>query len=258
MSLNDPALRERLEAAQAKKTFTIGGRGYARIPCGYEGGESGDYVLDSAFAEVGTEKAVCVQCGAPSGFLHLLGCESEQCPKCGEQALGCACKYDPVEDWRPVARDSRAAALPFPQRQFWCVTAMDLEAIAQVLEPFTLAELEFQTEKVYEWFQARDQEGRRWHVSRKHDVHEPSQPDHTAALRIVLMPVPENEERFGQWMADLLGCPVWFGRVTRVGAGEWHHEQQKCFAPKAEPSAAADPGGASVCVLRAGGPARLR
>ncbi len=235
MLLNDPALRERLQAAQAKKTFTIQGRGYTRISCGREGGESGDYVLDSAFAETGTEEAVCVQCGAPSGFLHLPGCESEQCPKCGGQALGCACKYDPAEDWRRAPRDSRAA-LPFPQMQFWCVITMDLEAIARVLQPaFTLAELEFQTEKLYEWFQARDQEGRRWHVSRKHDIHEPSQPDYTATLRIVLMPVPEDEERFGHQMADLLGCPVSFGSVTWRGAGEWYHEQKKCFAPKTEP-----------------------
>jgi len=234
MSLTNPEFREHLQAAQAKKTFTIGGKARARIPCGYESGESGDYVLDSAFEADGTDKSVCVQCGAPSGFFHLLGCESEQCPKCGGQALGCSCKYGPAEDWRSALTDSQAAS-PFPHLQFWCVVAKDLEAIARVLEPaFSLAELEFQTEKVYEWFRACDGEGRQWHVSRKHDIHEPSQPDYTAPLRIVLMPVPENEERFGQQMADLVGCPVCFGKVTRVKAGDWLHEQQKCFLPRAE------------------------
>ena len=234
-----------LQAAQAKMTFTIGGKAHPRIACGYERGESGDYVLDSAFETDGTDKSVCVQCGAPSGFLHLLGCESEQCPRCGGQALGCSCKYAPAEDWRPGLSDSQAAS-PFPHLQFWCVVVMDLESIARDLEPaFALAELEFQTEKVYEWFQARDREGRQWHVSRKHDIHEPNQPDYKAPLRIVLMPVPENAERFGQRMADLLGCPVCFGKVTWGRAGDWVHEQQKCLVPRAERGARPSSGPAS-------------
>src|SRR5436190_22679517 len=102
MFSNDPGFRKQLEEAQKGKTFRIAGREYARIPCGFEEGEVGDYVLDTSFDEHDAKDAVCVDCDAPSGFLHLLGCECEQCPRCRGQALGCSCPYEDSEDWKPV------------------------------------------------------------------------------------------------------------------------------------------------------------
>jgi hypothetical protein len=87
------ALDPELRVSQKKKAFVIGGASVARIPCGQERGATGDFVLSE-------EDATCIQCTAPSGFFHLLGCESEQCPKCLGQAIGCRCTYDKAEGWR--------------------------------------------------------------------------------------------------------------------------------------------------------------
>ncbi len=92
--------RAQLDDAQKQKVFKIDGRDYPRIACGYEEGEYGNFVLDTSFDEHESNDAVCVDCGAPSGFLHILGCECEQCPRCGEQALGCPCKYAGSEAWK--------------------------------------------------------------------------------------------------------------------------------------------------------------
>jgi hypothetical protein len=86
-------LSPELKEAQKKTAFSIGGKNVARIVCGQESGEAGDYVLDE-------EDATCIQCRAPSGFFHLLGCESEECPKCHGQAIGCRCSYGESETWR--------------------------------------------------------------------------------------------------------------------------------------------------------------
>jgi len=86
---------------KSRKVFKIEGREFPRIACGYEQGEYGDFVLDTSFDEHESNEGVCVDCGAPSGFLHIPGCECEQCPRCGEQALGCPCNYDACENWKP-------------------------------------------------------------------------------------------------------------------------------------------------------------
>lgn len=34
----------------------------------------------------------CHDCGAPYGGYHHMNCDSERCPICGEQLLGCNCE----------------------------------------------------------------------------------------------------------------------------------------------------------------------
>lgn len=34
---------------------------------------------------------VCHDCGAKEGHYHHIGCDSETCPVCGEQLIGCEC-----------------------------------------------------------------------------------------------------------------------------------------------------------------------
>jgi hypothetical protein len=36
----------------------------------------------------------CVRCGVPAGHLHLLGCEMEQCPRCGGGITSCTCTFE--------------------------------------------------------------------------------------------------------------------------------------------------------------------
>jgi hypothetical protein len=44
----------------------------------------------------------CHDCGVTRGQLHHYGCDAELCPRCGGQALGCACfgEATPVEPWK--------------------------------------------------------------------------------------------------------------------------------------------------------------
>lgn len=79
-----------LQASQKTHEFLIDGQCFPRIPCGYETGAFSNDILDP-------EDATCVKCNALSGFFHLLGCGLEQCPACGDGALGCRCPYDPAD-----------------------------------------------------------------------------------------------------------------------------------------------------------------
>jgi len=36
----------------------------------------------------------CHDCGTPDGGLHHAGCDMEECPKCGYQAICCPCIED--------------------------------------------------------------------------------------------------------------------------------------------------------------------
>ena len=38
-------------------------------------------------------KKLCHDCGVEEGQLHILGCDNERCPFCGNQLISCSCKY---------------------------------------------------------------------------------------------------------------------------------------------------------------------
>src|SRR4029077_9190678 len=77
-----------LLSVSSMKSFRIAGTDIPRIACGYERGEFAEYAIDTE----------CSNCGAPTGFLHLLPCVLEQCPRCEQQALGCSCAYEKRPD----------------------------------------------------------------------------------------------------------------------------------------------------------------
>lgn len=66
-------------------TITLAGRPVARLALG---GESKDWWLGR------DPHAVCHDCNVVTGQLHHVGCDMEQCPKCGDQLLGCGCEAD--------------------------------------------------------------------------------------------------------------------------------------------------------------------
>ena len=78
--LNNPEFKR----SQAVRSFKIAGQDFERIVCGYERGNFAEFAIDTE----------CSNCGVPTGFFHLLGCDLEQCPKCKEQALSCFCSYE--------------------------------------------------------------------------------------------------------------------------------------------------------------------
>src|SRR5262245_55225262 len=70
---------ERIEEAQAVLTVSIDGVELLRMRYG---DESDDW---------GADKHPCRDCAVIKGQLHVPSCEVEQCPGCGEQAIGCDC-----------------------------------------------------------------------------------------------------------------------------------------------------------------------
>jgi hypothetical protein len=40
---------------------------------------------------------LCIDCEAGAGEIHELGCDAEECPRCGEQLISCGCLPDAEE-----------------------------------------------------------------------------------------------------------------------------------------------------------------
>lgn len=75
---------ERIATAQARPQYAIAIT-MKRIPYG---SEEHDW---------GAEARPCHDCGVTKGQFHVPGCDVEQCPNCGEQALACGCDKEAVE-----------------------------------------------------------------------------------------------------------------------------------------------------------------
>ncbi|MBI4671773.1 MAG: hypothetical protein HY741_08920 [Chloroflexi bacterium] len=58
------------------------------------------------------ERAVCGDCGVREGEFHVLGCDMEDCPFCGQQLISCDCCYDLLGLFDIKKYDASTAHLP--------------------------------------------------------------------------------------------------------------------------------------------------
>lgn len=83
----DARMPDIIRDAQLDRRYRIADVIYDRIAWGSE----------SDLPEIGGKP--CPDCGVASGQLHVRGCDIEQCPCCGCQAIGCDCDYDRTFGW---------------------------------------------------------------------------------------------------------------------------------------------------------------
>jgi len=76
-----PEYLERFEQSQQVLTYEIAGADWPRVRYGEEQG--------------GWDTSIpCHDCRAVAGQYHAVGCDVEECPRCGGQAIMCDCEDD--------------------------------------------------------------------------------------------------------------------------------------------------------------------
>lgn len=70
---------ERIQEAQKELTYLIKEKTYKRVPYGSE------------WQDWEAETGACHDCRVIKGELHVPGCDVEECPACGAQAITCEC-----------------------------------------------------------------------------------------------------------------------------------------------------------------------
>lgn len=61
----------------------------------------------------GTKFAKCPDCATPLDGIHHFLCDWEQCPRCGEQLLGCDCEVMPMKKVLPETTSRLQMVLDF-------------------------------------------------------------------------------------------------------------------------------------------------
>ncbi len=77
---------EQIAAAQQQTTYLIGGEEHPRVRYG---DEADDWNAD---------EEPCHDCLAVKGQYHVPGCDVEECPVCGGQAITCGCGEEEEEE----------------------------------------------------------------------------------------------------------------------------------------------------------------
>lgn len=73
---------DRIAEAQRQATYRIEGADFPRIDDG------------KGKADRGADKQACHDCAVAKWQLHVPGCAVERCPRCGGQAISCACRSE--------------------------------------------------------------------------------------------------------------------------------------------------------------------
>jgi hypothetical protein len=78
---------EKIQEAQLQSAYVIEGEEYPRVRYGEEHDDEWD-----------AGRVPCHDCRVVKGQFHVVGCDVEQCPRCGGQVITCDCPYDEEDE----------------------------------------------------------------------------------------------------------------------------------------------------------------